>query len=88
MMNAKSLDMAEQWARVLDSSDRHGTGGETMWAQPVIGSEWRHFLLMNSPFYPRGVSYLDVVRATPLKNGDVFQFEEVVGVVIRPICSS
>jgi hypothetical protein len=34
------------------------------------------------------VSYLDVVRATPLKNGDVFQFEEVVGVVIRPICSS
>jgi hypothetical protein len=48
-----------------------------MWAQPVTGSEWRRFRLMNSPFHARGVSYLDVVRATPLEDRDIFHFEVV-----------
>jgi Domain of unknown function (DUF4265) len=74
-------DMTEQWARILfdlDPSDWHRTAGETMWAVPIAGSEWRHFRLMNSPFNACGVSYEDIVRATPIEHSEVFHFEEVV----------
>ena len=33
---------------------------------------------MNTPFHVRGVSYQDVVRASPIENSGVFQFESVV----------
>jgi len=73
--------MTEQWAKVLFELDPEywpGPGAETLWAEPVAGSEWRRFRLMNSPFYARGVSYLDVVRATPVGDANVFQFEAVL----------
>jgi hypothetical protein len=74
--------MTDQWAKVLfdlDSSDWHGTGGETLWAAPIVGSEWRSFRLMNSPFFARGVSYQDVVSAMPIADSyNVFSFTGVV----------
>ena len=56
-------DMTEQLVRVhfdLDSSDWHGHGGESLWAAPVVGTDWRNFRIMNSPFFVRGVSFQDV----------------------------
>jgi len=73
--------MTQQWARVLFQLDPDywpGPGGETLWAEPIVGSEWRHFRLMNSPFHVRGVSFQDVVKARPIENSDVVQFESVV----------
>jgi hypothetical protein len=48
----------------LDPTDWHGPHFELLWAEPVKGSEGRDlFVLQNSPFYTREVSYLDIVRA-------------------------
>jgi hypothetical protein len=69
--------MSEPLVRVrfdLDSSDWHGHGGETLWAEPVIGTEWTKFRIMNSPFFVRGVSFLDVVKAKAHEAGRVFEF--------------
>ena len=72
--------MTKSWAKVLfelDPAYWPGPGGETLWAEPVASSEWTNFRLMNSPFHVRGVSYQDVVRATPIEQSDVFRFELV-----------
>jgi hypothetical protein len=62
----------------LDSTDWHGHGSETLWAEPVQGTDNKTFQLMNSPFFATGVSYLDVVDVTPLEDSDdVFNFERV-----------
>ena len=61
----------------LDGSDWHGHGTETLWASPVPNSEWRHFQLHNSPFFTRGINYLDVVAARPTENETLFEFTEV-----------
>ena len=57
-MDAKQKsDMSEQRAKVLFELDPDywpGPGGETLWAEPIAGSEWRHFRLMNTPFHVRG----------------------------------
>ena len=48
----------------LDPTDWHRLHFELLWAEPVKGSEGRDlFVLQNSPFYTREVSYLDIVRA-------------------------
>jgi hypothetical protein len=73
--------MTQSWARVLfelDPAYWPGPGGETLWAEPIASSEWMNFRLMNSPFHVRGVSYRDVVRATPIEQSDVFRFEKVI----------
>jgi hypothetical protein len=44
----------------LDPQASHGSVSERLWAFPVGG---RRFRLENSPFFARGVSYLDVVFA-------------------------
>jgi Domain of unknown function (DUF4265) len=73
--------VSEAWARIifdLDPAHWPGGGGETIWATPIPGSEWRHFRLMNSPFHVRGVSFEDIVKATPIGSNNTFQFDSVV----------
>jgi Domain of unknown function (DUF4265) len=62
----------------LDSSDWHGCGAETLWASPIVGTEWRNFRIMNSPFFARGISYRDIVKASALDNDFIVDFNEVV----------
>jgi hypothetical protein len=45
----------------LDPADWHGSSAETLWAETVWVGTKKALRLMNSPFYARGVSYLDVV---------------------------
>jgi hypothetical protein len=51
---------------LLDPKDWHGQASETLWAEPIaratLGSA---FALSNTPFFVRGVSFMDIVRATP-----------------------
>jgi Domain of unknown function (DUF4265) len=48
----------------LDTADWHGHSSETLWAKPLKGkADVAALELENSPFYCKGVSYLDVVRA-------------------------
>jgi hypothetical protein len=74
-------DVSEQLVKVhfdLDSSDWHGHGGESLWAAPIAGTEWSNFRIMNSPFFVRGVSFQDMVKAKPYEASLVFEFEAVV----------
>jgi len=54
----------------LNPTDWHGYASETLWAK-ALGSvaETYAFELENSPFYCKGVSYLDVVRAIDRDGG-------------------
>ena len=74
--------MTESLAKIcfeLDGEEWHGHGAETLWAMPIPGSQRRLFQLRNSPFYVRGISHLDVVRATPVENSrGMFDFVEVI----------
>jgi len=50
----------------LDPSDWHGLHTESLWAEPIAAAHGGDvFLVRNSPFYTKEVSYLDVVRAVP-----------------------
>lgn len=52
----------------LDSDEWHGGSSEGLWAEPVAGSDSGDlYRLRNSPFFARGVSFKDVVRAKPSK---------------------
>jgi hypothetical protein len=62
----------------LDESDWHGHGSETLWASPIVETEWRHFRIMNSPFFAKGISYRDIVKASALDNDFILDFKEVV----------
>ncbi len=62
----------------LDSSEWHCHGSETLWASPIVASESRLFQIANSPFFVRGISYLDIVQATKTKNDQILDFVEVV----------
>ncbi len=53
----------------LDPHDWHGGGFEGLWAEPIEDSTPGIYRLLNSPFYARGVSYLDIVRAVPRTDG-------------------
>jgi hypothetical protein len=53
----------------LDPADWHGSSAELLWTEPIWGGTTKVFRLMNSPFFARGVSYLDVVRAIPAPDG-------------------
>jgi hypothetical protein len=73
--------MAETLVKVkfeLDSSDWHGHGSELLWAALVRESEGQRFQIINSPFFARGISHLDVVSAIPIENHLVFEFTEVI----------
>lgn len=57
----------------LDSSEWHGSGAETVWAESVGEG---HFKLDNSPFYFFGLSYQDIVVAAEDEHGQL-QFRAV-----------
>lgn len=59
--------MAQEYAKIrflLDPTDWHRSSAETVWAEPFSDGRRRGFKLLNSPFYARGVSYLDIVDVT------------------------
>ena len=74
--------MAETLVKIhfeLDGDGWPGHGTETLWAMPIAENDQRVFQLRNSPFYTRGINYLDVVRATPIENSyRMFDFAEVI----------
>jgi hypothetical protein len=48
----------------LDPDDWHGRVSESLWAAPLHESAVSNaFEIQNSPFFARGISFLDVVRA-------------------------
>src|SRR4051794_27214440 len=63
----------------LDPSDWHGYPGETLWAEPVVGTDASSaFRLRNTPMFVRGVSFLDVVRAIERTDGEGLEFAGVI----------
>jgi hypothetical protein len=80
----------------LDPSDWHGRPNESLWAEAVGDvSPTRVFRLKNSPFFARGVSFLDTVRAAPRIDGAGLEFAQVLDrsghstymLLVPPICS-
>jgi hypothetical protein len=72
--------MAERLIKIrfkLDPSDWHGHGSETLWASQAIGSG-ACYQIENSPFFARGISHLDVVKAVPSDAEHVLDFEGVL----------
>jgi hypothetical protein len=58
------IEMNEDYMKVrflLDPEDGQDSSPETLWAETVWLGTKKALRLMNSPFYARGVSYLDVV---------------------------
>src|SRR5258708_180004 len=73
--------MTEKLIKVLfetDPLDWHSHASETLWASPIVESEWRKFRIMNSPFFTRGISYRDIVKASAVDNDFILDFKEVV----------
>ena len=78
----------------LDPDDCHGRPAESLWVEPVLTetSDKVGFVLQNSPFYARGVSYLDTARG---KAGDgALEFDGVIArgghstymILTLPVC--
>jgi hypothetical protein len=61
----------------LDPEDWHGHGSESLWAEPVEGSNWTRFRLLNSPYFVTGVSYRDIVCAVPRAESHTLDFTNV-----------
>ena len=64
--------MPDSYTRIrfnLNREDWHGETAEILWAEPVGSKGSGVFRLMNSPYYARGVSYLDIVRAEEAPDG-------------------
>ena len=62
----------------LDILDWHGHGSETLWAEPITKSEWRHFRIKNSPFFTLEISNLDIVEAIPTADNRIFDFRKII----------
>ena len=62
----------------LDHTDWHGHPAESMWADPVPEISRTAFRLQNSPFFVRGVSYLDIVDTTPTEGDGLFEFKRII----------
>lgn len=63
----------------LDPEDWHGWSNEGLWAEPIVrGASGLVCRLMNSPFYIRSISYLDIVRALPVADAAEFAFADVI----------
>jgi hypothetical protein len=81
----------------LDPDDWHGRPNEGLWAEPLEGATpGTAYRLMNSPFFARGVSYLDTVRVAPRRDGDPgLEFSGVIDhgghstymILVAPVCS-
>jgi hypothetical protein len=54
----------------LDPTDWHGRPNEGLWAEPLKGATpATAYRLRNSPFFVRGVSFLDTVRVASRSGG-------------------
>jgi hypothetical protein len=62
----------------LDHTDWHGHPAETLWADPVPMLGPYAFRLQNSPFFKRGIAYLDIVDTTPTEGDGLFDFKRVI----------
>jgi hypothetical protein len=63
----------------LDPGDWHGRPNEGLWAEPIGPTgPATVFSLRNSPFFVRGVSFLDTVRAAPRTDGAGMEFSGVL----------
>jgi hypothetical protein len=80
----------------LDHTDWHGSSAETLWAEPLAGATvGSAFRLRNTPFYVRGVSFLDTVRAAAASDGPGLEFAGVIDrsghstymLLVPPICA-
>jgi hypothetical protein len=63
---------------LLDPAEWHGSTAERLWTEVLWGGTTKVFRLMNSPFYARGVSYLDIVRAIPAPDGYGIDYAGIV----------
>jgi hypothetical protein len=66
------VEMNKNYIKVrflLDPADWHGASSELLWTEPIWGGTKKIFRLMNSPFYARGVSFLDIVDVVPASDG-------------------
>ncbi|HLG45791.1 MAG TPA: DUF4265 domain-containing protein [Reyranella sp.] len=64
--------MTHNYAKIrffVDPEDGHRESAELLWAEPVGSKEGGAFRLMNSPYYSRAASYLDIVRAKEAPDG-------------------
>lgn len=73
MTLASGEDNLVKVALPLDSSEWHGSGAETVWAEPLGAGRFR---IDNSPFYFFGLSYRDIVAASEDEHGQL-QFQSV-----------
>lgn len=63
----------------LDPGEWHGQPREGLWGEKIENSpSGTVYRLMNSPFFARGVSFRDVVRATRGHDGEELQFAGVL----------
>jgi hypothetical protein len=54
---------------LLDPTDWHRASAELVWVEVLWGGTRKIFKILNSPFYARGISYLDVVDVVPAPDG-------------------
>ena len=62
---------------ILDVDDWHARPNEGLWTEPSTLAE-DAYVLMNTPFFVRDVSFLDIVRARPRTDGPGLEFIEVL----------
>lgn len=64
---------------VLDPAEWHRSPGESFWVEPVLTGtpDKVGFVLQNSPFFVRGVSFLDTVRGKEADDGNL-EFDGVI----------
>ena len=62
----------------LDPSDWHGSSTETLWAERVATLSDGAYKLLNTPFFMKGVSFMDTVRAKPAQDDGFPEFIEVI----------
>lgn len=64
--------MSHNYAKIrffVDPEESYGESAELLWAEPVGSKEGGAFRLMNSPYYSREASYLDIIRAKEAPDG-------------------
>jgi uncharacterized protein DUF4265 len=72
--------MAERYVKIgfsLDRREWHSYPSEALWAEPIGEVPPKAGRLMNSPFYARGVSFMDIVRIVSAEDG----FLEYAGII-------
>lgn len=71
--NPLTTENLQKMAFRLDPSEWHGQAVETLWAELVRGTtDGETYVIKNSPFFAKGVSFLDVVRGKRADSDLVF----------------